>query len=254
MGDTKSATDLRNLESPPIRSISRFCCCFKSKILRGLRRSSSRKCNAKASLDGFISNVGDYEHAARILSEAVNSASQQSGKMHADYGYAAIQLARTYEAMGRSEDASELYAELSPLIRYFCQCRGHASDRLLGACSRDSRVLPVMIRHRSTKLRGIVNEGICRRSISIVGRGEEPSFHLLRAIVHHRRGQLEPAIDELKVGLEKAQEPQATIRTSYKHLPSSRWELEATLADYLVEAGRTEEAKEHLRNAVAHAR
>lgn len=188
--------------------------------------------------------VGDYEEAERQLRAAVEAARRETGDRHADFGHAAVQLAETYEILDRPSDASERYRQAMPLTSAFVDLgavfplayRVHARG-MLASCGNEPELLD--------KAELLVNEAYA--NIRRYHREtDEPCFNLLRANIHRRRGHLERAIEELRVGLAKAKEPQPTIRAEYTCIPTSRCELETTLADFLVEAGRADEAKAFL--------
>ena len=68
--------------------------------------------------------------------------------------------------------------------------------------------------------------------------------------LHLRRGQPQAAIDSLVSGLGKAEEPQATFRSSWHDVPTTRADLELMLANVYVQQDRTDDARNVLDEAV----
>lgn len=194
--------------------------------------------------------LGDYDEAEKKLRAAVELASQEYGELHVDFGIPCWQLAWTYESMGRLEDAAETYRRLMPMTREFVEvspideiaCWAHARA-ILATCGNNKTLLDKA-------------EQIARNGHAVVVARRRPSseanFHLLKAMIHRRRGddQVERAINELIEGLTTAVEPRATLRTSRRALPTSRWELERKLAEYLDDAGRPDETRQQMEQAV----
>jgi tetratricopeptide (TPR) repeat protein len=69
-----------------------------------------------------------------------------------------------------------------------------------------------------------------------------PHLYLVKGIAQYKLGQRDVATDSLEEGLARCQEPYPSLHTKSKESPTSRRELEVTLADYYVEAGRFDEA------------
>ena len=206
-------------------------------------------------LKGWMySQLEDYESAIPLLNEAVRLARSEFGVRDRYSLRSSSHLALTYEAMGQMDRAAEEYQKLQPTTRHLIDAPHvdafaywvHARGIL--ATSKDGQMLP-------QELGRVVNDGYdhvraWRQT------NQEAAFHLVKAMIERHRGaeqaQRDVAIKELRLGLAKAREPDATIRSTFYEyqVPTDRWRLEAKLVEFLLEAEEPSEAHQVMQQAV----
>jgi tetratricopeptide (TPR) repeat protein len=152
------------------------------------------------------------------------------------------------EAQQRHNEAAAYYQRLLTLTAAYVETShvyrvanwGHARA-LLGVVGDDHTQLETAL-------------GVAQEGLNFVARWPwpwlEPAFHQIIAKVHLRRGQRQAAIDSLTMGLKKAAEPTATLRSSPYDVPTSRQEVEVMLASIYAEENRADKAKQVLEEAV----
>ena len=197
--------------------------------------------------------LGDYQQAVVHFEQAKQLARVEYGEMDGRFGLSCLHLALAYEAMGQRKDAADHYRQLQPITQYLVDAplvhgTGYwVHARGLLVTHADHQTLP-------NEVDRIVDEGH-RQVQSWRQASQEPAFHLLKALIQRRRRKspevLAAAINELQIGLQKAFEPNATVLNIRGHqVPTDRRQVEEQLVDFLVQAGRTDEARNVLKNGV----
>ncbi|MFC1759387.1 tetratricopeptide repeat protein, partial [Planctomycetota bacterium] len=79
---------------------------------------------------------------------------------------------------------------------------------------------------------------------------QEPHFHLVIAIAQHKLGRVDSAINSLQRGIKKCRQPFPSLRASRESIPTSRRELEVTLARLLAGQNKVEDAVKVLEHGV----
>jgi len=195
----------------------------------------------------------EFEVAVPVLQEATSRARKSIGTMRGLFGLPCLQLALSCQALEppEPESAARQYQELRPFTQSFIDAPlvkpfvywAHAHG-ILATCNGDPKQLD--------RAEDIAEEGL--KSVRAwQQRCYEPAFHVLKAMIQHSRNpdQLDSPIAELQVGLGKAREPRSTHLNSGAHqVPTDRWHVEAKLVEYLLEDGRTDEARHVMTEAV----
>ncbi|MCO6046646.1 serine/threonine-protein kinase [Aeoliella sp. ICT_H6.2] len=193
----------------------------------------------------FYFQLEDLEAAEHRLKKAKQLAEREFGMMHGLFGMPCAQLALTFEAMDKPSDAAHQYRELRSLTQHFVDApQVHAGSywaHVRGMLATSNATPEVL--ERAEKLVSDGHEQVkAWHQVS-----QEPAFHLVKAMIQHRRGEAKEAIQQLQLALDKAEEPNATILNGRKYtVPSDRWQIESLLVDYLEEAERPSEAREVL--------
>ena len=208
----------------------------------------------------FLFQLGDFDAAESLLKEAKRLAKQQHGAMHGLFGLPCRELALTYEARRQPEaarKAADEYRELWPLTQHIVDSpEVHANAywshaRAILATHTDAEL------HRDDSALLNAAERIANAGHQHVKAwrqtNQEAAFHLVKALIERRRvaGQLDLAIKELRKGLDKAEEPGATLRNIRTIMvPTDRWQLEAKLVALLERADQLEDAHQVLMQGV----
>ena len=197
--------------------------------------------------------LGDYQQAVVHFEQAKQLARAEYGEMDGRFGLSCLHLALAHEATGQQENAANQYRHLQSITQYLINAplvhgTGYwVHARGLLVTHADYQTLP-------NEVDRIVDEGH-RLVQSWRQTSQEPAFHLLKALIQHRRKKspkvLASAINELQIGLQKALEPNATVLNFRgSQVPTDRWQVEEPLVDFLVQAGRTDEAHKILKTGV----
>ena len=189
-----------------------------------------------------------YASAAELFERSMKLAEEHFGEKSTEFGYPCVYLAMSLEAQQRHNEAAAYYQRLLTLTAAYVETShvyrvanwGHARA-LLGVVGDDHTQLETAL-------------GVAQEGLNFVARWPwpwlEPAFHQIIAKVHLRRGQRQAAIDSLTMGLKKAAEPTATLRSSPYDVPTSRQEVEVMLASIYAEENRADKAKQVLEEAV----
>ena len=194
----------------------------------------------------LLYQLEDYPSAERAFSDFMRSAKEPFGDEDKSFALACGYMALTLEAQQKQEAASEWFRRVLPITNTYVQSPYvHAlpywfhSRALLGSCGTDETQLDEAL--------ATANEGL---GLARAWPWEwmEPHFQLAIAMVQHRSGNVPAAIRSLESGLAKAIEPRATLFATGNWdwptpgVPTTRRELELTLADYYVQMQQTNDA------------
>jgi hypothetical protein len=196
----------------------------------------------------------NYELSAELCQQSMKLAREHFGERDVKFGWPCGYVALSLEAQPNQRGAAaRQYRRLLPLTKLYVENMSPRHDHdiahwfhvraLLGSVQRDDSRLRDALTIAETGLHLAQETGwSCK----------EPAYRQLSAELQLRlqdQGR-QAAIESLECGLAKACEPHATYRSSRWQLPTTRSELERTLAALHLEDGRTERAKQVLVDGV----
>ena len=199
-------------------------------------------------LEGWLYHqLENYPAAREAFYESETIASRNMPETHEMVACSHTFLGMTLEALGRDEEAAASFQKAIPIAQPFvdtpfvgAQPYWMYGRSILGSAG-DTQELNKAL---DTGRRGIDFLGGWPRTWLL------PAFHHVIAGVQIRLGDRQGAVNSLKEGLEKAEEPQATWR-AYEEPPTTRRDLEVMLAElYLMNPDEARNAIDVYREGV----